>query len=307
MTRPAATVVVPTRNHDDLITGTLQALLASDHPDFTLLVIDQSTDDRTRRSVAATARGDSWVLVASTATMGLSAARNLGVELAATEVVAYTDDDCIVDRGWLAAILEEFENPVIAAVYGRQLPWEAGPRTGTETGVKADMKRKKYTSRIPPWYVGHGGNMAFRRADLLAVGGFDPLLGAGGFFGSNEDGDIAYRLLASGRRVVYTPKALDFHKHWKTWPARQQMERAYGVGTGAQCAKYIRCGDLYAIRLFAAWTWWLGVRRMGAGLLKFRSPRPMYLAYCQLVYPWLGVWRSLRCQVDRRTMLYVER
>jgi GT2 family glycosyltransferase len=298
-------VVVPTRNRGDLITDTIRSLRSLDHPSFQVVVVDQSTDDRTRRAVESAAEGDARVRLESTDTVGSSAARNLGARLADSEVVAYTDDDCIVERDWLSTIVREFAGPDIAAVYGRLVPYEWRGRDGTEVGFKGAEGRARYSRRTPPWHIGHGGNMAFRRQDLLEAGGFDPLLGAGGLFGACEDPDIAYRLLARGKTVTYSGSAVAYHKHWKDWAAQRRMERAYGVGAGAQFAKYIRSGDLYGLRLFCAWTWQLGVRRVGAGLIKWRSTRPIYLGYCQLVYPWVGVLRSLRHGVDAARMLYV--
>ena len=306
MKKLGVTVVVPTRNRGDLITDTLRSLLALDHSRFAVLVVDQSTDDRTRRAVLAAAQGDRRIRLQPTDTVGSSAARNLGAQVAGTDIVAYTDDDCIVEPDWLTAMVREFHNHEIAAAYGRLVPYGFQGRSGTEVGFKAAGERAEYSGRTPPWYIGHGGNMAFRRSDLLDAGGFDPLLGAGGLFGACEDPDIAYRLLTRGRKVTYTAAAVAYHKHWKDWRSQRRMERAYGVGAGAQFAKYVRSGDLYGLRLFWAWTWQLGVRRVGAGLLKWRSTRPMYLGYCQLVYPWVGVLRSLRHGVDSRRMLYVQ-
>lgn len=300
------TVVIPTRNRGDLISETIAALREVDYPEFNVLVVDQSTDDRTRQAVARAAGGDPRFRVIATDTVGSSAARNIGAQAATAPIVAYTDDDCIVEPGWLRALADEFEASEVAAVYGRLVPYEQEDRTGTEVGFKPASGRAEYGEKTPPWYIGHGGNMSFRRDALMAVGGFDPLLGAGGRFGACEDPDVAYRLLASGRRVAYCSAAVSRHKHWKDWPAQKRMERAYGVGAGAQFAKYIRSGDAYGVRLLATWMWQLGVRRVGAGLLKWRSTRPMYLGYCQLVYPWLGLARSLRERVDSERMLYVE-
>lgn len=307
MTPLSATVVVPTRNRGELIAETLQSLLRLENPDCRIVVVDQSTDERTARAVEAVAAGDPRVHLEATDTVGSSAARNLGAAVAGTDIVAYTDDDCIVEPTWLTAILREFENPQIAAVYGRLIPYEFTSRDGTEVGFKAAEVRAEYRGRTPPWYIGHGGNMAFRRRELIDAGGFDPLLGAGGVFGACEDPDIAYRLLAMGKKVAYSAAALGYHKHWKDWPAQRRMERAYGVGAGAQFAKYVRSGDLYGLRLFWKWTWELGARRVGAGMLKWRSTRPMYLGYCQLLYPWVGVLRSLRHRIDPGRMLYVAR
>jgi glycosyltransferase involved in cell wall biosynthesis len=301
---PAASVVIPTRNRGDLITETIESLLRLEGVDFEVVVVDQSTDERTAAAVAAAAKGDPRVRVLRTATVGSSAARNVGALDAAGQVVAYTDDDCLVEPDWLSALLREFAEQRVMAVYGRLLPWGFTARDGTEVGFKAADARTEYSCRTPPWYIGHGGNMAFRREALLAAGGFDVLLGAGSHFGACEDPDIAYRLLARGETVVYAGSAIAYHKHWKDWRAQKRMERAYGVGAGAQFAKYIRSGDSYGLRLFAMWTWELGVRRVGAGLLKWHSVKPMYLGYCQLVYPWVGLLRSFGRRVDPKLMLY---
>ncbi len=305
------TVVISTRNRGRLIEDTLRSLLALDYPSMEVLVIDQSTNHVTRETVRQFGN-DPRVRLHSTNTVGLAAGRNLGASLSHTEIVAYTDDDCVVTRGWLEAFDAEFRNPAVAGVYGRLLPYEgqghnSGPRQRTGTEVyKPTLDRIEYTQLVPPWYVGHGGNMAFRRSVLMEMGAFDPLLGAGGVLCSGEDADITYRLLAAGRRVVYSAAALVYHKEWKDWSSRRSMERAYGIGAGAMLMKYVRCSDLYAVKLLATWIWQLGVRRVGAGLLKWRSPKVVQLGCLQLVYPWLGVLKSLRYPIDRRLTLYVD-
>jgi len=300
----SVSVVIPTRDRGDLIAQTLGTLLSLRSANFEIIVVDQSTDDRTRAAVARVADADPRVRYVATKTVGCSAARNIGYQISSADVVAYCDDDCIVTPEWFEALLETFRVPRVAALYGRLVPYERGRRTGVEVGFKPSPERREYQDKTPPWHIGHGGNMAFRRWELAEAGGFDPLLGAGGILRSAEDIDIAYRLIARGRTVVYDGASIAYHKHWKDWPAQKQMERAYGVGAGAQFAKYMRCGDAYAARLLLAWVWQLGVRRMGAGLLKWRSRKVMYLAYCQLVYPWAGIWMSLRHGVDRRRMVY---
>jgi len=304
---PTISIVIPTRNRGDLIEETMAALLRLRHDRLEIIVVDQSTDERTRVAVARVAAGDPRVVVHSTSTIGSSAARNIGAQLARAPLVAYTDDDCIVDEDWASAIVEEFGLDHVDAVFGRLLPHGVQERTGIEVGFKAATQRTEFAGRLPPWYIGHGGNMAFRRDRLLAAGGFDLMLGAGGTFGACEDPDIAYRLLAGGGCIVYAPAALAYHKHWKDWAAQRRMERNYGIGAGAMFAKYVRCGDSYGARLLATWVWQLGVRRTGAGLLKWRSLKTMYLGYCQLVYPWLGIVRSLRMPVDVRRVLFQPR
>jgi glycosyltransferase involved in cell wall biosynthesis len=303
---PLVTVAISTRNRGRLIKETLEALLAVHQPGVEILVADQSTDDRTLEAVEEVAAGDPRVRYERSSQVGLSRGRNFALHSSHAEVIAYTDDDCIVTPEWLPTIMKEFADPEIAAVYGRLLPYEGTDRTGIEVGFKPSLVRSEYRVRTPGWYIGHGGNMAFRRSALLEVGGFDPLLSAGAELASGEDSDIAHRLLAAGKTVVYSGEALAFHKHWKDWPAQRRMERAYGIGAGAEFAKYMRCRELYGLQLLALWVWQLGVRRLGSGILKWRSARVMYLGYCQLVYPWLGIAKSLRYRVDQKTITFVD-
>lgn len=300
----AATVVVPTRDRPELLRETLRALLNTPLPGMRVLVVDQSAGRASRDIVEALAATDARVSHLGTSTVGLSASRNVGASAATTAYVAYLDDDCIVTDTWLPELVRELSSSGAAGVFGKLLPYEGGPRTGTEVGFKATPFREEFVGWTPPWHIGHGGSMAFRRDALIDAGGFDPLLGAGGTLGANEDGDMAYRLLRRGHRLVYCPAAVAYHRHWKPWRSQQAMERAYGLGAGGSFAKYVRCGDLGGVRLFAAWWWQLGVRRFVAGLLKWRDPKVMYLGYCQLVYPFIGAWRSLRHAVDRRATTY---
>jgi len=141
---------------------------------------------------------------------------------------------------------------------------------------------------------------------VAEVGGFDVCLGPGATLEAAEDLESAYRLLAWGGRLVYTAAAVSYHKDWRAWPARRARERAYGIGAGAVFMKHLRCGDAYGAILWATWTWQLGIRRLGAGLPKWRSIKPVYLGYCQLVYPWIGAVRSVRLPVDQKTRTYRE-
>jgi GT2 family glycosyltransferase len=303
--RLAMTVVVSTRNRGSMIEPALRSLMRLDHPSFEVVVVDQSTDTLTRDSVLAIARSDDRIRYAHSDRVGLSSGRNAGLRTSTADVVAFTDDDCTVDPGWLDAIEREMRNPEVAGVFGRVLPNVQGHRSGIDLAFKDSTVRVEYSGKGIPWYVGHGANMAFRRSDLIAVGGFDEVLGAGGKLPSHEDGDMSYRLLASGRRLVFAPGSLVYHRQWRDWDERKRTEYAYGIGAGGQFAKYIRSGDLYGMRLLATWVWQLGVRRIGAGLIKWRSRKVVYLGYTQLVVPWIGVWRSLRFRVDTARGVYL--
>jgi glycosyltransferase involved in cell wall biosynthesis len=289
-----------------MIEDCLRSVLALDRHDIQVMVIDQSSGGETRKVAAAIARGDSRVAIIQTESVGVSAARNLAVQLATSDIVAFADDDCIVEPDWLDALMREFVDPRVVGVFGRIVPPGFKTRTGTEIVFKESRERQVFEGRVPPWYVGHGASRAVRRAAVIAIGGFDTHLGPGAPLRAAEDLDSAYRLLAAGGRLVYTGSAVSFHKDWRSWSGRRERERDYGVGAGAVFMKHLRSGDAYGAVLFARWTWELGVRRVGAGLLKWRSAKPMYLGYCQLTYPLIGMLLSLRVPIDRQKRVYTE-
>jgi len=305
-TRLTITVVVPARNRAAPLSATLRALVELDYPDLRIIVVDGSDDEATRQAVRRLAEHHTNLSLTSINTAGSSTARDLGAALSHGDIVAYADDDCIVSPHWLHAIAVEFADPTVAAVFGRLLPHPDRPSRHAERApdLKAALHRQRYSRKTPPWRIGHAGNMAVRRDDLLAIGGFDPLLGAGSVFGSGEGADIAYRLLSAGRTVAYSPAALAYHHQWRSWPEQRRLERIRGIGAGAQFGKYLRRGDPYGVALLAAWVWRHGLRRVGDGALRRRDPRTVYLGLCQLVYPWIGLWRSLRYPIDKHTGAY---
>jgi len=290
-----------------MIEDCLRSVLALERRDIQVIVIDQSTNGETREAAQAIAKGDARVSIIKSEEVGVSAARNLAVQLTTSDIVAFADDDCIVEPGELDALMREFEDPRVVGVFGRIVPPGFTTRNGTEIVFKESRERQVFQGRIPPWYVGHGASRALRRTAVIALGGFDTCLGPGAPLRAAEDLDSAFRLLAAGGYLVYTGSAVSYHKEWRSWNQRRGRERAYGIGAGAVFMKHLRCGDAYGAVLYAKWTWELGVRRVGAGLLKWRSTRPMYLGYCQLTYPLIGMLQALRFPIDRERRVYRDR
>jgi Glycosyl transferase family 2 len=161
---------------------------------------------------------------------GLAYSRNRGLKAATAPHVAFVDDDEIVDPGWVGALLHAFatdEGP--AGVFGPIAPRdERGlPYCRYEGGGEFRL----FARGTPPWRIGSGGNMAFRRDVLLAVGGFDPLFGLGSVSRSAEETEAIQRLLEAGHTLAWSPDAVVYH------PTKTEEERlasrfpyAYGLG-----------------------------------------------------------------------------
>jgi GT2 family glycosyltransferase len=146
-------------------------------------------------------------------------ARNLGLQHAKGEVVAYVDDDVVVSKDWSKYILEPYEDECVAGVVGRVVSYDDG---------KALYLSAKYMTigkvfnnglilgnfDIPTQHPIEvdtliGCNMAFRRDLLLKAGGFDE-----NFRGScfRDDTDISLRLKRLNYKLIYHPKAIVRHK-----------------------------------------------------------------------------------------------
>jgi GT2 family glycosyltransferase len=161
---------------------------------------------------------------------GLSYARNRGLEAARAPLVAFVDDDEVVDPGWLAALIDAFRSIEAAGVFGPVAPRdERGLPYCNYNGGGA--LRIVSGRRTLPWGIGTGGNMAFRRDELLAMGGFDLIFGIGAVACSAEDTDAILRTLRGGESVAWTPDAVVYHPT-KTVPERlaSRFPYAYGIG-----------------------------------------------------------------------------
>jgi GT2 family glycosyltransferase len=260
------TVAVATLDRPAGLARSLDALLAGHVPPAEILVVDQSRDD-VNAAVIAERQGRGVPIVhVRQERRGLSASRNAAWARASRPILAVSDDDCVADAGWVAAIARAMAGPAApAAVAGPVLP--LGPETPGTYAVSSRTSAVPATYRDPvaPWVVGTGGNFALRRAWAARVGGYDERLGAGSPGGAGEDLDLIHRLLRAGAAIAYEPAAVVYHE--RQGQARRLATRSsYGRGVGACCGVWLRAGDRSALRVLAQWAALRGHRLAGAAL-----------------------------------------
>jgi GT2 family glycosyltransferase len=179
---------------------------------------------------------------------GLAAAHNCGLTLAEGEIVAFTDDDVIVDRHWLTEIARAFEiDANVACVTGLIMAAElqthaqvlleshGGFGKGFEQRV-VDLGNHRPANPLFPFttgQLGSGANMSFRRDKLRELGGFDPAIGAGTVARGGDDLAAFFTVIASGLSLVYQPSALVWHRHRQDFGSLRRQAYGYGVGLGA--------------------------------------------------------------------------
>ncbi|MEU9309994.1 glycosyltransferase [Streptomyces sp. NPDC048256] len=241
---PFTTVVVATRERAEKLAHALDSLLAQDHPDFEIVVVDNAPVTDTTRDLVERKYAERVRYVTEPAP-GLAVAHNRGVETAQGEVIAFTDDDVVADPRWLTELTAPFTaDPGLGCATGLILP--ARLRTPAQVlleshgGFAKGFTARTYDPQDPPadeplfpftaGRFGSGANMAFRTEVLRAAGGFDPATGAGTLARGGDDLYGFVRVLAGGHRLHYTPLALVWHHHRETW--RDLETQAYGYGAG---------------------------------------------------------------------------
>jgi len=245
---------VCTRNRPDDLLRALASLESQSYPRFGVLVVDNApSDDRTAELVARYA--GRRVQYVREPRPGLSWARNRALTEVTTPVVSWLDDDEEADRHWLAEIACAFaDNPGAVAVSGSVVPAELetaaqlwfeqyGGHTKGRGFRPADFVGPNpggQSALYPLPSFGVGANMAFAKAALFAVGGFDPALGAGTATLGGEDTLVFTQLLLRGGLVLYRPSALTRHYHRPDYDALARQMTGYGVGLTAYYASLLR-------------------------------------------------------------------
>ena len=291
---PQVSVLICTRNRPEKVHRAVASVLANSFRDFELIVVDQSTDDETRERL--TAIGDPRLSYYGTNTVGVSLSRNLAIRAARSDIVAFTDDDCVCDRDWLAAIRAEFAaDSEVLGVYGRVVPYGAG-RMGPDQSdwdcvsrdgdrvcpalIQSTQRRVVESPAIPHLVLGGGNNMSFRKEAFRRVGLFIETLGPGSRIGTGEDTEFTYRLLFNRCRLVYSPEPVVEHDNWLTRDAfAHHMKVAMRVQAAVFSSYALRLDSLAATHLLRT-AWYLARDTMGigsavAGLTAFASGLPL--------------------------------
>ncbi|MFH9890938.1 glycosyltransferase family 2 protein [Streptomyces luteogriseus] len=243
---PSVSVIVATHDRPGMLRECLDSLLRAEYRDFEVIVVDNApADDTAERLVREAYAGR--VRYVREPLAGLAHAHNRGLAAARGEIAAFTDDDTLVDPGWLAALAEGFaRGPGVVCVTGLIVPAEL------ETAAQAALERhggfakgfapRTWSLRHPPrdplfpftaGRFGSGTNMAFRAGPLRALGGFDPATGTGTPAHGGDDLLAFFRVLTAGHVLAYQPGAIVWHRHRRTQDALDAQAFGYGAGLGA--------------------------------------------------------------------------
>ncbi len=291
------TALVCTRNRGVSVTRTVESILANTHPDFELIVVDQSTDDGTAEAMVPYF-ADPRLRYVRSGTVGISRSRNLGIARARAAVVAITDDDCLVPPDWLERVAGIFDGrPEVAVAFYRVAAAPHDSRLGFVPAYACTGSRLLSTPRDKCRARGIGAGMAVRASAVRAVGGFDERLAG------CEEGDLAVRALLGGCRVYETDCVSVVHDGFRTHAEGSALSRRDWYGIGAAYAKPLKCGrwgfwPVPAYEFFVKALW-----PPLHDLLRLRRPRGV-TRITAFIRGFVAGWRT---PVDAKTLLFRDR
>lgn len=267
---PSLSVAICTKDRARRLSRLLRSLEAvrngSPFGQVEIVVVDNaSTDSATREAVEAF----SDLRYVFEAKAGLDFARNAALHAATGTLIAYLDDDVVVDRNWLMGLAKACgDNPGAGGFTGLVLPYRLDTeaqiyferRGGFGRGFyRNEFRSSRFDNPLHPvgsGVLGAGCNMAFERALLIELGGFDEALDTGAPLPGGGDLDIFYRVLRSGRTMVYEPQFAVYHEHRETIAQLRRQYWSWGLGMMAFLVKSSRSDHELRSRHDAMVRWW---------------------------------------------------
>lgn len=250
---PFASVVVATRDRPESLRKCVESLLQLNYPNFEIVIVDSAPSTDATATLLEESFGEyEQVRYLRENLPGLAIAHNRALMAIDSDIVAFTDDDVIVDSLWLLQLVKAFGvSETSGCVTGLILPRELETQTQLWVEQYANFN-KGFSQRLfdlednrpsDPLYpfsagvFGSGANMAFKTAVLREIGGFDPALGAGSGGRGGDDLAAFFDVVTSGYAIVYEPAAINWHQHRREYAGLRKQMFDYGVGLTAYLTK----------------------------------------------------------------------
>lgn len=208
-----ASIVINTYNRAASLEQTLRSLRYLDHPDFEVIVVNgpstDSTDDVLKRW-----SGDIKIGVCTK--RNISVSRNIGIAMAAGEIVAFMDDDAIPEPEWLSRLAAGYDEEEVGGVGGSTYD-----HTGYEFQARYIINDRfgggRFENDNPTPYFNFphaqeycgfmGTNASFRRDVLVRIGGYDEE-----YEYYLDETDVCARMVDKGHIARYVDNAFMHHK-----------------------------------------------------------------------------------------------
>ncbi|MDF1754816.1 MAG: glycosyltransferase [Verrucomicrobiales bacterium] len=216
---PKFSIVICTYKGAKLVKGAVESALSLNYPNYEIIVVNDGNDDRVREIIQPI---DS-VRHVGVPHGGLSNARNIGAKTATGDIIAYTDDDCILPPEWLNWLALAFESPDRPdCVGGPNIPPPALTKEqacviASPGGPSHVLIGNRLAEHVP------GCNIAVKKHVFDDIGGFDDR-----FWTAGDDVDFCWRLMDAGYKIGFHGAAFVWHLRRSTYKAYLRQQKGYG-------------------------------------------------------------------------------
>ena len=218
-------LIIPVKNVEDKIERCLEAVFEQTTKPFEVIVVDGHSREKT---VENARKFPVKILYEDYGTVG--GARQVGVENAKGDYIAFTDADCIPEKKWLENLIKEFDEGIIGigggtknigkGLWEKSIALALDSFLGSANSVQDRVfKEKRFVKSIS------GCNSIYRKEDLIKVGGFNVGLSI------NEETELNKRLTKIGK-LLYTPNAIVLHNQNRNLRDFAKRNYLFGYGRG---------------------------------------------------------------------------
>ncbi|MQW38053.1 glycosyltransferase family 2 protein [Sinorhizobium meliloti] len=240
---PFASFIVCTRNRVRSLGASIRSIETACHAHAAirseLVVVDNGSTDGTPEELARLAATTTMPITLVTEPRpGLAAARNTGMGRARGRILVFIDDDCEVDRNYLADLERHYANGDARVIRGGRV--ELGDPADLPFTIKRSKIAARLTRDVHPGGFVLGCNMTMHRDVAASIGPFDERFGAGAPLKAAEDTDYLVRAFQLGIPVEYVPDMIVHHHHGRRLRAAiEELHRNYSLGNGGLCLKHL--------------------------------------------------------------------
>lgn len=293
---PSVSVIVPVCDGEKTIADCLESLGKLDYPSSALeiAVVDNRSRDRTPEIVSRYPVR----LLREDDVQSSYAARNRGVAQTSGEILAFTDADCVVERGWVRALVAALSAERAGGVAGAIHALHARSAVERYQADRCIRAERAFAHPVLPF--AQTANAAYPREVFNRVGGFNPSIIYGG------DLDFSWRMQReTGLTLVYEACALVWHQHRTTSRGLFKLYAKNAIGSCLLAARhdhYASFPELRTLLYLTREASHSGFKAMRAALGGGDGDQTDYLdalRYAGAAWGWLR-WRSGTMRQRRR-------
>jgi O-antigen biosynthesis protein len=236
------TVIIASKNRPDALMACLKSIVKNDQQKFEIIVSKQDNLPLLYTPLSSQNRIFTCLF---TPKWGKSYALNSAITKAQGDVIAFTDDDCIIPPTWISEINSVFSRyPDISCITGNTYPYKNLPHWKCQPTFS--KKLKIYSKPIHHSQIGFGNNFAIKKSVLESIGFFKIWLGPGSVGLAAEDGEMINRLLITKHNILHDPKMTVYHNKLLTNEQVRIQKLSYTCGEMACYGYYAFSGWKFA-------------------------------------------------------------